>query len=63
MHRFLWVYSESPIPETLTALKLQHGAMHDIWPEQVNLVNVERNGVVKRASCTGGGTEYTITLN
>jgi len=61
--RFLWVYSETPIPEALTALKLQHGALHDIWPEQVNLVNVERNGVVKSASFTGGSTKLTITLN
>lgn len=61
--RFLWVYSETPIPETLSALRVQHNALHDIWPAQVNLVNVEYNGTVKSASFTGGSTEITISID
>jgi len=61
--RFLWVYSETPIPEALTMLKLQHGALRDIWPEQVNLVNVEYNGVVKSATFMGGSTELMISVD
>jgi len=61
--RFLWVYSETPIPPTLSALKVQHEALRDIWPEQVNLVNVEYNGTVKSASFTGGSTEITISID
>ena len=61
--RFLWVYSETPIPETLSALRVQHDALRDIWPAQVNLVNVEYNGQVRSASFTGGSTEITISVN
>ena len=61
--RFLWVYSETPIPQTLSALKVQHGVLRDIWPEQLNLVNVEYNGTVKSVSFTGGATELTVSFN
>lgn len=61
--RFLWVYSETPIPPTLSALRVQHNALRDIWPVQVNLVNVEHNGTVKSASFTGGSTEITISID
>ena len=39
--RFLWVYAETVIPKTITSLILRHDALRDIWPEQVNLVNIE----------------------
>lgn len=61
--RFLWVYSETPIPENTKSLTLRHDALRDIWPEQVNLVNVEYNGTVKSASFTGGSTELTISID
>jgi hypothetical protein len=60
--RFLWVYSETPIPQTLSALSVRHDALRDIWPAQVNLVNVEFNGTVKSASFTGGSTKITISI-
>ncbi|MEM9553649.1 MAG: DUF6702 family protein [Acidobacteriota bacterium] len=47
--RYLWVYSEAPIPDGLTALTLSHDALRDVWPEQVNLVNVERDHAVRSA--------------
>jgi hypothetical protein len=61
--RFLWVYAETAIPGEITALRLRHEALRDIWPEQVNLVNVEVNGAVKSATFMGGSTELTITVN
>ncbi len=60
--RFLWVYAETAIPPGISSLTLYHGALLDIWPEQLNLVNVERNGEVKSATFTGGPTELTIEL-
>ncbi len=61
--RFLWVYAETAIPEgTITLLTLRHDALRDIWPQQLNLVNVERNGNVKSATFTGGSTELTISF-
>jgi len=60
--RFLWVYAETAIPEEITSLTLSHEALRDIWPEHVNLVNVELNGDVKSAIFTGGSREITIEL-
>jgi hypothetical protein len=60
--RFLWVYAETAIPEDITSLTLRHDALRDIWPEQLNLVNVELNGDVKSAAFMGGDREITIGL-
>ncbi|WP_299805103.1 DUF6702 family protein [uncultured Shewanella sp.] len=45
--KYLWVYQEKPIPKKLTGLKISNGALHDLWPAQINLVNVEGKGKVK----------------
>ena len=58
--RFLWVYAETPIPEDLDALTLAHQALRDLWPEQVNLVNVERDKQVRSATFTGNSREFTL---
>lgn len=58
--RYLWVYAEAPIPVGLTALTLAHDALRDVWPEQVNLVNVERDKTVKSATFDRGRREATI---
>ena len=60
--RFLWVYAETAIAEKIESLTLRHDALRDIWPEQVNLVNVERGGTVRSATFTGGSRELTIDL-
>ena len=58
--RYLWVYAEAPIPGGLTALTLSHDALRDVWPEQVNLVNVERDKTVRSATFNRGRREATI---
>ena len=58
--RYLWVYAEVPIPEGLTALTLSHDALRDVWPDQVNLVNVERDKKVRSATFDQGRQEATI---
>ena len=58
--RFLWVYAETPIPDALTALTLSHDALRDLWTDQVNLVNVEREGTVRSATFEEGRGEATI---
>ena len=61
-NQFLWVYAECPIPEGLTALTLSHDALRDLWPEQMNLVNVERGETLRSALFDGGQTEITVDL-
>ena len=39
----IWVYQETPIPADLQSMTISHNALRDIWIEQVNRVNVERN--------------------
>ena len=58
--RYLWVYAEVPIPDGLTALTIAHDALRDVWPEQVNLVNVERDKQVRSATFGKGSQEATI---
>ncbi|MEM9670637.1 MAG: DUF6702 family protein [Pseudomonadota bacterium] len=49
----LWIYQETPIIEGLDRLWIRHEALRDIWPEQINRVNLKRNGVVKSLIFTG----------
>lgn len=60
--RFLWVYAEAPIPERLEELTLSHQALRDVWPGQVNMVNVERDRQVRTATFRDGSSEITIEL-
>jgi hypothetical protein len=61
--RFLWVYSETAIPDGIDSLAIRHQALRDIWPGQVTLVNVEHNGMVRSATFTGSATEQIISLD
>lgn len=40
--KYLWVYSQAAIPAELGEITVRHSALQDIWPEQSNLVNIER---------------------
>lgn len=40
--KFFWVYQETPLPDTVQTLKVTHNALRDIWPDQINTVNIER---------------------
>ncbi|MEM1207362.1 MAG: DUF6702 family protein [Acidobacteriota bacterium] len=56
----LWVYAEAPVPDGLTALTLTHDILRDVWPEQVSLVNVERDKTVRSATFDRGRRDVTI---
>ncbi|WP_102796316.1 DUF6702 family protein [Bowmanella denitrificans] len=51
--KFFWVYQETPVPVSLEALSVKHNALRDIWPEQENLVNVEKDDEVKSLNFNG----------
>jgi len=61
--RFLWVYAEAPAPDDLTSLTLVHDALRDLWPDQVNLVNVDRDGKTTSALFAGAGREVEVQLH
>lgn len=42
--KFLWVYQETTQPTKLDNMTIRHNALRDLWPEQVNTINVEGKG-------------------
>ena len=44
--QFLWVYQEAKQLKDLSALAVVHVVLRDIWPDQANLVNVEKDGQI-----------------
>ncbi len=41
--QFLWVYQEISSVQNVVALTVINVALRDIWPDQVNLVNIEKD--------------------
>ena len=62
--RHIWIYQETPIPDKLEGLIVSHGALREIWPEKVNLINIERNKKVRSLVFKGAGVhaEQKITF-
>lgn len=54
--KFFWVYQEAPIPKGIQGIRMSHGALRDLWPAQVNMVNVEGKGKVKTLHFTQNDT-------
>lgn len=44
--QFLWVYQEAMQVADVSALRVVNLALRDVWPDQVNLVNIEKNGQI-----------------
>lgn len=44
--QFLWVYQETERLQGVIALSVVHIALRDVWPDQANLVNVEKDGLI-----------------
>jgi len=45
--KFFWVYQEMVIPSKLNGVKLFNGALRELWPTQINMVNIEGKGEVR----------------
>lgn len=50
--RFFWVYQEVAIPDSLKLMQLRHDSLQSLWPDQVNVVNIEGRGKVKTVKFT-----------
>jgi len=59
--KFIWVYQETPAPQT-TSLTIAHNALRDLWPDQINTVNVEGAFGVKSALFDGATEVARIQL-
>ncbi len=54
--KFFWVYQETAQPPELEGLQIQHDALRDLWPSQVNTLNVEGMGDIKTLRFEGNAT-------
>lgn len=41
--KFLWIYQDYPLPDSVNKISVKHSALQDIWSEQINTVNIEGN--------------------
>tara|TARA_B110000858_G_scaffold49124_1_gene56664 strand:+ start:37765 stop:38145 length:381 start_codon:yes stop_codon:yes gene_type:complete len=48
--QYMWVYQETGQLADVNALSVVHLALRDVWPDQANLVNVERDGRIHSLS-------------
>lgn len=45
--KFFWVYQEVALTSQLNGVKVFNGALRELWPTQVNMVNIEGQGRVR----------------
>jgi hypothetical protein len=50
---FLWVYQRAPAPQDLNGLVVRFDTLRSVWPDQVNTLNVEREGRVQTLKFSG----------
>ena len=60
---YFWVYQETLAPEGINALVVRHDALRDIWPKQVNRVNVKRGDDVRTLIFSGPATSLIAELS
>ncbi len=60
---FLWVYQEMPIPADLPSLGVIHDALRELWPQQNNLVNIERDGRVQTLNFNGSTQWLSVNFD
>lgn len=59
--KYFWIYQEAPIPEG-SSLSIKHSALHEVWPSQINHVNVEKDGWVRSVRLAKGHNWQHISL-
>ncbi|WP_289032056.1 DUF6702 family protein [uncultured Paraglaciecola sp.] len=59
---FFWVYQETTEPSNLENLTIQHEALRDLWPQQVNTINVEGKGKLQTLTFSGSVELLKVSL-
>lgn len=60
--KFFWVYQETLQPTKLDKLTVRHNALRDLWPEQVNTINVEGKGELQTLTFSDSIELQTISF-
>jgi hypothetical protein len=61
--KFFWVYQETAIPSNLSGVKLFNGALRELWPTQINMVNIEGKDEVRTLYFNDNKDWVTTTFN
>ncbi|RDV24909.1 hypothetical protein DXV75_12115 [Alteromonas aestuariivivens] len=61
--KFFWVYQETAQPPALDGLKIRHDALRELWPSQINTLNVEGNGPLKTLTFTDNVTLLEVEFD
>lgn len=61
--QFLWVYQELPNDLDIESLSIINLALRDVWPDQSNLVNIERDGKIYSLTFEGNDQELRVILD
>ena len=60
--KFFWVYQETTQPTKMDNMTIRHDALRDLWPEQVNTINVEGKGKLQTLTFTDSVELLTLTF-
>lgn len=60
--KFLWVYQETSQPTQLDNMTIRHNALRDLWPEQINTINVEGKGKLQTLTFADSVELLTLTF-
>lgn len=60
---YFWVYQESEKPASASMIVMQHDALRDIWPDQMNTVNLEGWGPIQTRLFNGDNALEIFQLN
>ena len=60
--QFLWVYQETVNSFEISGLRVFNTALRDVWPEQQNLVNIEKDGEIVSLSFSAATEILSIAL-
>ena len=61
--QFLWVYQEIPAQDDIMAFTIVNLTLRDVWSDQSNLVNIERDGRIYSLTFDGSAEVLTVKLN
>ena len=61
--QFLWVYQEIPAQDDITAFTIVNLTLRDVWSDQSNLVNIERDGRIYSLTFDGSAEVLTVELD
>lgn len=61
--RYFWVYQEARVPDDLVGLLIKNDSLREIWPSQINTVNIEGKGDIQTVTFEGNTEIQAVHFN